>query len=148
MISSVDVAFLGPTATDQRSFIAVDRPATTGWSDVSAGLFHQVKVRFVIRWGCQTTGGVESSVGGDKGVERSTTRPRAGAGPVMGREPVSTELYRVYLQQQVLRALQGTSAANPVELDVLLATLRRGGCGCTTGWPGRDTDGLWTECQG
>ena len=41
----------------------------------------------------------------------------------MGREPVSTELYQVYLQQQVLRTLQGTSAANPVELDVMRATL-------------------------
>jgi hypothetical protein len=41
----------------------------------------------------------------------------------MGREPVSTELYRVYLRQQVLRTLQGTSAANPVGLDVVLATL-------------------------
>jgi hypothetical protein len=39
------------------------------------------------------------------------------------REHVSTELYQLYLQQQALRALQGSSAAKPAELDDVIASL-------------------------
>ena len=41
----------------------------------------------------------------------------------MGREAVSTALYRVYLQRQALRALAGTTAANPADLEGLVAAL-------------------------
>jgi hypothetical protein len=39
------------------------------------------------------------------------------------REGVSTELYQLYLQQQVLRALQGTTAVKPAQLDDVVTTL-------------------------